>query len=455
MVEGLLAWIEELERREAKHLRRIDELESRLKRDSRNSSRPPSSDPAWPKRRRGRRPRSGRKQGGQPGHEGTARELVDPSNVDETKDHRPDLCDACGHDDLEQGIGDPYRHQVTVLPRVLVTVREHRLHKARCRRCRAVTTAVLPDGVPTGAFGPRLTTLAGALRGVYRVSVRETQRLLGEIFGVKMSLGKISDCERRLSDALHSSYLEALGAVRTSLRANVDETSWKERGRVCWLWAAESEHATAFGIDRRRSAKAKGRLIGRRFGGTVISDRMGAYESHPLARRQLCWAHIERAFRALAEGPRGHRRFGNKGVMIAQSVMRSYRLFGEHGDRDRLQGEAAVLRGRLERLIANDDSALANHLRPRVVALFTYARTQDVSPTNNAAERAVRKAVLWRKGSFGSQSARGLRFAERVLTAAATLRRRGDQVFDFLADSVAAHLTGADPPVMVPLPLAR
>ncbi len=168
MVEGLLAWIEELERREAKHLRRIDELESRLKRDSRNSSRPPSSDPAWSKRRRGRRPRSGRKQGGQPGHEGTARELVDPSNVDETKEHRPDLCDACGHDDLEQGIGDPYRHQVTVLPRVLVTVREHRLHKARCRRCRAVTTAVLPDGVPTGAFGPRLTTLAGALRGVYR-----------------------------------------------------------------------------------------------------------------------------------------------------------------------------------------------------------------------------------------------------------------------------------------------
>ncbi len=120
MVEGLLAWIEELERREAKHLRRIDELESRLKRDSRNSSRPPSSDPAWSKRRRGRRPRSGRKQGGQPGHEGTARELVDPSNVDETKDHRPDRCDACGHDDLEQGIGDPYRHQVTVLPRVLV-----------------------------------------------------------------------------------------------------------------------------------------------------------------------------------------------------------------------------------------------------------------------------------------------------------------------------------------------
>ncbi len=78
-----------------------------------------------------------------------------------------------------------------------------------------------------------------------------------------------------------------------------------------------------------------------------------------------------------------------------------------------------------------------------------------LSPMNNAAERAVRKAVLWRKGSFGSQSARGLRFAERVLTAAATLRRRGDQVFDFLADSVAAHLTGADPPVMVPLPVAR
>jgi len=470
MVERLLervdqqqSKIEDLERREAKHLRRIEELESRLKRDSRSSSKPPSSDAPWSKRRRGRKPASDRKQGAQPGHAGKSRPLVDPADVDETTDHRPAQCDACGQRDLEHDAGDPYRHQVTVLPRVLVLVHEYRLHRARCRDCSAITTAQLPEGVPTGAFGPRLTTLAGALRGVYRLSVRETRRLLADVFGTQMSLGKISDCERQLADALHSSYLEVLGAIRTSRHAHVDETPWKERGETRWLWTAVSKDATAFRIDKRRSAKALRRLIGRRYKGDLTSDRMGAYESHPLERRQLCWAHIERDFRALAEGPRGHRRFGRKGVVLAQAVMRSHRLFGRHGDRDRLGDEAAILRARLERLLAADDSALANHLRRRVVALFTYARAPGVSPTNNAAERAVRKGVLWRKTSFGSQAARGLRFAERVLTTTATLRRRGERVFDFLADSLAAHIADSlaahiadtDPPVLVQLPVAR
>ena len=106
-------------------------------------------------------------------------------------------------------------------------------------------------------------------------------------------------------------------------------------------------------------------------------------------------------------------------------------------------------------MIAQFKAPITRHLSTRLDGLFTYAEVVGVDPTNNAAEHAVRKAVLWRKGSFGSQSKRGERFVERMLTTTATLRRRGERVFDFMAQSLQAHISGADPPVLVQLPVNR
>ena len=213
LVKGLVERVEQLERdvadRDAiigQQQRRIDDLESRGKRDSRTSSRPPSSDAPWSKRRRRRKPPSGKQQGAQPGHAGTTRPLADADDVDEIIDHEPDACTRCGHADLERLERPPHRYQVSEIPQQLITLVEHRLHRARCRRCGETVTAPLPGGATKSAFGPRLQALTASLSGVYRLSRREVTRLLSEVFGVSMSPGTVSAIEERASRALSTAH---------------------------------------------------------------------------------------------------------------------------------------------------------------------------------------------------------------------------------------------------------
>ncbi len=358
---------------------RIDDLESRLRRDSRTSSRPPSSDPSWSKKRRRRKPPSDKRQGAQPGHKGATRKLVDESEVDGVEDHRPRECSACGSDVLVPIDRAPTRQQVFEVPPRLIQVTEHRLHRARCTDCGATSTASLPSGVTASPFGPRLCALTAALVGVFRLSRRETSRLLRDVIGVSMSPGTVSAIEERVSGAISSAHIEALGAVRTSSVAYVDETPWSRRGTLHWLWSAVCEHATVHRIDRRRSAKAMRRLVGKRFRGVLVTDRMGAYDQHPTERRQICWAHLERDFRALAEGSRGGRRFGKQAVRLAQAVMRAQRHFGEHGDRDRMRRELRLTWDRLLTLLVRGADSkhrrvrgTTRHLLDRAEALWTY-----------------------------------------------------------------------------------
>lgn len=449
--------VSERDRLIAAQAKRIEDLEAKLRKDSCNSSKPPSSDAPWSKKRRQRRPASGKKQGGQPGHEGTSRALFDASDVDDVVEHRPACCSSCGGSDLEAIERAPMRHQVTEIPRLAAEVVEHRLNRARCRSCGEETIAALPRDVPASAFGPRLQALTAHLTGVHRVSRREASRLLHDAFGVAMSVGSVSAIEARMSTALHAAHDEALRAVRSDPVVNVDETPWKWRGKLTWLWTATTERVTAFRVDERRSFEAFKRLLGESFAGLVVSDRMGAYDKLPTERRQLCWAHLDRDFRALKEGTEGERGFGRKALLVSRAIFRSWRSFTDHEDRARL---AADLRPSWEKLIdllvAHADSAerrvraICRHLLDRAEALSTFADHPGVDPTNNAAERAVRKAVLWRKGSFGSQSEHGCRFVERMLAVAATLRQQQRNVFDYLVEVASAPLSGRPPPALLP-----
>lgn len=450
MVMKLIAVTEE-------QARRIEELEAKLRKDSDNSSKPPSSDAPWSKKRRQRRPASGKKQGGQPGHEGASRALFDAGAVRAVIDHRPACCSSCGGSDLEMIERPPARHQVTEIPPLSAEVIEHRLHRSRCRTCGEETIAALPREVPGGAFGPRLQALTAHLTGVHRVSRREASRLLRDAFGATMSVGSVSAIEARMSGALRTAHEEALAAVRGAPVLHVDETPWKWRGKLTWLWTATTDGVTAFRVDERRSFEAFKRLLGESFAGRVVSDRMGAYDKLPIERRQLCWAHLDRDFRALKEGAEGERDFGSKALAVSRAVFRSWRSFAGHEDRERLAANLRPSWSKLiDLLVEHADSAerrvraICRHLLDRAEALSSFADHPGVNPTNNAAERAVRKAVLWRKGSFGSQSEHGCRFVERMLTVAATLRQRQRNVFDYLVEVASAPLSGRPPPALLP-----
>jgi transposase len=142
---------------------RVGDLEARLKLNSTNSSKPPSSDPIGMKRKPPAPP-SGRERGGQPGHRKARRTLVPPEKVRETFDCKPIACRRCG----QRLVGDdpePLIHQVAELPTIEPFVDEYRLHRLACPACRATTCGGLPAGVPAGCFGPYLRAVLATFAG--------------------------------------------------------------------------------------------------------------------------------------------------------------------------------------------------------------------------------------------------------------------------------------------------
>jgi len=436
----------------------VRDLRCRLKLDSTNSSMPPSSDPPWTARPR--KPPTGRKPGGQPGHEGTTRTPFSAEEVDRRVPVFPVRCRRCrrrlGPGDA---VGEQVRHQTVDLPPAAAEVTEYVLARCGCPRCGTVTAAELPEDAPTGVVGPRLQGVMAVLAGRFRLSRREVREAAAALFGGKalVSVGTVAAMETHTSAALAGPYREALQAVRSSASANTDETSWWEARRRAWLWAGVTKLLRVFRVDRRRSKAAFVRFLGD-FRGVLGTDRWSAYRGIKALKRQLCWAHLLRNFKAIEERGGPAKAIGEDGRQAALAVMDLWRSFLE-GEisrpalRRRLTPIRARLRWRLTKGLGSPDRkarAMCRDVLKWWPSLWTFARVDGVEPTNNAAERAVRKAVLWRKGSFGSASAAGSRFAERMLTAAESLRAQGRPVLDFVEAAIRAHQVGAPHPSLLP-----
>jgi len=438
--------------------RRIAALEARLAQTSQTSSRPPASDP--PGTLRPRRPPSGRRPGGQPGHPGRHRPLVPVAQVQAVHAVRPPRCGRCGRR-LSGTDPTPHRHQVTEVPPITPVVTEYQLHTLVCR-CGATTRAALPAGVPTGAFGPRLQALAAVCTGVYRLSRRTTVGLFADCFGVDLALGSVTACEQAASRALAASVAAAHACVQQQPVAHVDETGWREGRRRAWLWVAATATVTVFLVHARRGAVAAQLLLGA-FAGILTSDRWTAYTRWPLRDRQLCWAHLRRHFAAFAEVPGAA---GRRGRALLAETDQLFTWW--HRVRDGTLARASFraymgpLRQRVEGLLFLGSrcrhaptAATCREILALAPALWTFVRVPGVEPTNNAAERALRPGVLWRKGSFGSHSPAGSRFAERMLTVAATLKQQRRNIVDYVTLACAAALLGDPAPSLLPAPGTR
>jgi len=481
--EQLVAENTALKAQVAALLARVAELEARLGTNSRNSSRPPSLDPpnvaARPKR-----PPSGRKRGGQPGHMGVTRSLLPPEKVTRIVDLRPPECETCGAA-LSGDDPKPARRQVIDVPPVQPDVTEYRQHTLQCDSCGAKTTAELPSGVGDSAFGPRLKAMLAMCSAVYRLSRRTVEGLMADFFNTDISLGSVSACEEAVSEAVAAPVAEAREHVEAAPVAHVDETGYRqapsteaEYGKPsgetategsttvtkpakasakAWLWAAVTPLVTVFLVHARRNADAARALLGS-FVGILVSDRWSAYAFIDAARRQLCWAHLLRDFEWIAE-------FGTEAARIGQALVAETKVMFQWWHelkaggltRSGFQERMAPLMARVEALL--EECAACSHkksagrcreiLKLRA-ALWMFVTHEGVEPTNNAAERALRPAVIWRKLSFGSGSERGSRFVERMLTVAATCRQQGRNVLDYLVAACEAHARGEQSPSLVP-----
>jgi len=433
---------------------RLAQLEERLATHSRNSSKPPSSDPpSVPPRKK---PPTGRKPGGQPGHEGHSRTLLPADKVDHLHVRRPDRCRGCG-DRLHGDDPDPERHQVIEIPAVRPEVSEWQLHALRCDRCGTRTRAELPPGVPLGGFGPRVQGTAALLSGVYRLSHRATQEAMRDLFGVSFGLGMVTRFEQAASAALAEPVAEAHTHARKAPVAHVDETGWRQARKKAWLWVMATPWVTLFLIHASRGAEAAQALL-KDFAGYLVTDRWCVYNRWSVFLRQLCWAHLTRDFTKISE------RRGESGRIGKELLVECDRMFAWwHRVRDGTLTRSTFakymqpVRKRIEALL--DEGTRCGtprtagtcgeilKLRP---ALWTFIAVEGVEPTNNFGERQIRRAVMWRKTSFGTHSEAGSRFVERIMTTSATLRQQGRNVVEFVMQAIEARAMGTTPPSLLP-----
>jgi len=217
---------------------------------------------------------------------------------------------------------------------------------------------------------------------------------------------------------------------------------------------------TVFRIDRSRGGAAVDALLGSSFRGVVGSDRWSAYNRFPAEQRGLCYAHLKRDFQCVVDHGGEAAPIGRWGLAEIERLFALWHRFraGEF-DRPELRRRLIPLQARLGRLLRRGQESpdrkaagLCRELSKWWTALWTFAQVEGVEPTNNVAERALRPAVLWRKGSFGSDSETGSRFAERLLTVVATCRQQGRAVLDFLVVAGEAALQSRPPPSLLPTP---
>ena len=441
---------------------RIRDLEARLGQHSGNSSRPPSADPPQAPRRPVRPP-SGRRRGGQPGHVAHQRLLAPPDQVDHCIEHWPPTCPSCVTvlpRDPALIVGEAQRHQVAELPPVRATITEHRLYRVRCPHCRQETRATLPPEVPTGAFGPRLQATVATLSGRYRLSRREVAAICQEVLGAPLAVGSVDALCQSTSAILAKSVDELQGALPQAAVVYADETSWKQAGQRHVLWVVVTRLATVFAIATSRGSQVIKDLIGEAFGGYLVSDRWSAYTWVPVGQRQVCWSHLARNFQGLADRGGAAAEMGKPAVAWTRKLFDAWHAFcDDHQDRGRLAKEMRPTQKQLRRLLKegtrNADAktqGLCWSLLGIWPALWTFVTEEGVEPTNNAAERALRPAVLWRKGSFGTQSDGGARFVERLLTVAMTCRQQGRSLLDYLTVVCTAAQCGHTVPSLLPAP---
>jgi transposase len=435
---------------------RVEELERQLGMNSHNSSRPPSSDGPEVARPE-RKPKSSRRPGGQPGHEGHKRELLPVSEVDEVIPVKPEKCKDCGRR-LRGCDASPRRRQVWDLPVIKPVVTEYQLHSLSCKGCGKVTAAEIPEGVTKSSFGSGVLAVVAILTGVLHASKRAAEMMMNEVFNVPMSLGVVCACEATVSRALEARVAEAHEYVQRQDVLYADETGWRENRKKAWLWVAAAGLVTVFKVFGSRSQEAAKALLGF-FSGILVSDRFGAYNFYE-GKRQVCWAHLLRAFTAFSELAGKAARIGRE---LADEVEEMFKWWHRVRDgtmtRKTFQRRMGPLRLRVEALL--ESGTVCGHAKTEGTckkilklrhALWTFVHEENVEPTNNAAERAIRPAVLWRKGSFGTHSAAGSRFVERVMTAAATCKQQGRSIVDYLTAVCRAHLHDRPAPSLLPTP---
>lgn len=452
---------------------RLMALEEKVNQSSQNSSKPPSTDgfgKGIKAKGNGKKPpREGR--GKSAPRE--ARKLYPAEDCRAVHEVIPAACQGCGAS-LSGQDSHPHRHQVIELPPVKPDVVEYRLHELRCECCDAATRAPLPSGVSALGYGERLTAMVALLSGGYRLSYRQVCAVMDDLFGVRLSRGGVGRLRQAISEAVSPAVEAAKAYVQSQPMMHSDETSYPVGNRdggnpqrtKGWLWVLVTPLVSFFEVVLSRSQVTAQALIGQAFPGIVTSDRYSAYRWIEVNRWQVCWAHLKRDFTAMAERSGVSREIGDALLRRQRRLFRWWHRVrdGTLARSDFIELVTPLRAGVKAELVAATALPIANGEKTPLAktirtcqqllqvepALWTFVQTPGVEPTNNAAERALRPAVIWRRTSFGSQSNEGSLFVSRMLTVVTSLKAQHRNVLAFLTQTCAATRLGAPRPSLLP-----
>ena len=438
----------ELEARVLELETKLRDLGDRLKRPG--AQRPVEPPPPAP----GKTP-TGRTRGAQPGHTPHLKTWLPRERVSDVVRYVPERCATCDEAlSAVAGPNDPAAtiHQVAELPPLLAAVTEHQGHFRTCSHGH-VTHAAIPAAVRGHTLGPHLTAAVAYFAGSHGMSKRGIEEVVETLFGVPIAVGTIANLEREMSAALEPAYRDARRHVADAAVKHVDETGWKEAGKKRWLWVAATTSAVLFLIHPRRNLDALKLLLGK-LSGILVSDRWAVYDDWDADGRQICWAHVKRNWDTQIERGGTAKALGERWLATQKRVFELWHLFRGGGWTraelsDRLVPHVEALGEVLHAGTRSRDAALVRHcqrLRDRFPMLWLFAAVDGVEPTNNHAERVQRRAVLWRRKSFGCQTPAGCRFVERILTVVQTLRLHQRNALAFLGQCLAAHRRGQATP---------
>jgi transposase len=444
-------------------LQRVASLEAQLaaaRKNSGNSSKPPSSDIAKPPRpERGKKGKQKRKRGGQPGHPRHERPPFAPEDIDHAWDYSLSTCPDCGGK-LTPGDQPPRVLQQVEIVASPIQVTEHRGLACFCRHCQKMRYAPLPDEVRrAGLIGPRLTAVVAFLKGGCHCSFSTIRKFLRDVVGVTISRSQLRNVCAKVADSLETAYQQLLAALPEQARLNVDETGHKEYSQRMWTWCFRAPLFTLFKIDPSRGSDVLLEVLGREFRGVLGCDYFSAYRKYMgecSVQLQFCLAHLLRDVRFLTEHPDSRTRsYGERVLHRLRELFEVIHRREEYAADafpialtnagDELWAQAVY------RVPASKEARnLAKRFRKHGEAYLRFITTPGIEPTNNLAEQAIRFVVIDRQITQGSRSEGGRRWLERIWTTMATCAQQGRSAFRFLFEAVREHFQGGSAPSFLP-----
>lgn len=432
-----------------------DSLREQLNSNSNNSSLPPSRDT---KKKKKIKAKSGRKQGGQPGHKGWQRRIVPPERVDAIVDCKPaELCGCGGTIKLKDKM---QIHQVYEIPLPKYEVTEYRIYKGCCESCHRKHEGQLPAGISWKGFGARTQAMLSLLTSKYRLSKRLVQSWFQDVYQMPICLGSVSNVEHTISKSLKSVHEEVFTAIQTAKVVHIDETGHKESNKSGWAWIASEPQYTYFMLNKSRGKKVAKELIGDYHGRMIVTDRYSAYNYLPSEHHQICWAHLKRDFQKISERLDAPGRIGNALLKTYNQLFSFWKTeFKEELKISKKQKKRLrYLKNKMLKWLAagvhcgHDKTArTCDNILELQHSLWHFFDEKDIPPTNNHAERQLRPLVISKKLTFGTQSNRGSRFIERIFTAVTSCRQQGRDVLGFVTTAIQKYFLGEKAPSLMPI----